>query len=305
MKILLSILLVMTTIGDLDKIATINKMKKEAKEAYNNGNYELAAKNYQYLLDSLEVTDENIELNLANAYFKMQDSTRAMNTYSSIAGSEDAVIRSVAQQQLGIMANRNKKFEEALDHFKNALKADPSNEDARYNYELLKKVLDEQQKQDSKNKDNQQDKKDQQKKDQKDQKDNQSDQQQNKNDQQKKEDKNGDQSKDQKSDQKEQRDEDSKEKGDQKKEDQQKSQEEKDAEKSDQQKPEGEPDQKESDKQKNDKLNDSVAEKLKDMKISEEKARMILEAMKNNEIQYIQQNKRKATRKKDNSRPDW
>jgi Ca-activated chloride channel homolog len=41
------------------------------------------------------------------------------------------------------------------------------------------------------------------------------------------------------------------------------------------------------------------------MKISEEKAKMILEAMKNNEIQYIQQNKRKATQKKDSSKPDW
>ena len=36
-------------------------------------------------------------------------------------------------------------------------------------------------------------------------------------------------------------------------------------------------------------------EKLKEMNISEEKARMILEAMRNSEIQYIQQNKRNGT----------
>jgi len=41
------------------------------------------------------------------------------------------------------------------------------------------------------------------------------------------------------------------------------------------------------------------------MNISEEKAKMILEAMKNNEIQYIQQNRRKAKKKKDSSKPDW
>ena len=46
-------------------------------------------------------------------------------------------------------------------------------------------------------------------------------------------------------------------------------------------------------------------EKLKEMKISEEKALLILEAMKNNEVQYIQQNKRKAKKKKDPSKPDW
>jgi hypothetical protein len=41
------------------------------------------------------------------------------------------------------------------------------------------------------------------------------------------------------------------------------------------------------------------------MEISEEMARMILEALRNNEIQYIQQNKKKAKKPKDNSKPDW
>ncbi|MDZ7607446.1 MAG: hypothetical protein U5K79_18080 [Cyclobacteriaceae bacterium] len=49
----------------------------------------------------------------------------------------------------------------------------------------------------------------------------------------------------------------------------------------------------------------SREEKLKELNITEEKARMILEAMKNNEIQYIQQNKRKPTKKPDSSKPDW
>jgi hypothetical protein len=41
------------------------------------------------------------------------------------------------------------------------------------------------------------------------------------------------------------------------------------------------------------------------MKMSEEKAKMILEAMKNQEIQYLQQNKRKATKPRDTGKPDW
>jgi len=49
----------------------------------------------------------------------------------------------------------------------------------------------------------------------------------------------------------------------------------------------------------------SVSEKLKEMEMSEEKAKMILEAMKNQEIQYLQQNKRKATKPKDKGKPDW
>lgn len=46
-------------------------------------------------------------------------------------------------------------------------------------------------------------------------------------------------------------------------------------------------------------------ERLEEMNLTEEKARMILEAMKNNEIQYIQQNRRKPTKKPDSNKPDW
>ncbi len=49
----------------------------------------------------------------------------------------------------------------------------------------------------------------------------------------------------------------------------------------------------------------SRSEKLENLNLTEEKARMILEAMKNNEIQYIQQNQRKATKKPDSDKPDW
>lgn len=49
----------------------------------------------------------------------------------------------------------------------------------------------------------------------------------------------------------------------------------------------------------------SRSEKLEELNLTEEKARMILEAMKNNEIQYIQQNKRQATKKPDSNKPDW
>lgn len=49
----------------------------------------------------------------------------------------------------------------------------------------------------------------------------------------------------------------------------------------------------------------SRQEKLKDLNMSEEKAKMILEAMRTNEIQYLQQMRRKATKKPDSGKPDW
>ena len=46
-------------------------------------------------------------------------------------------------------------------------------------------------------------------------------------------------------------------------------------------------------------------QRLEEMEISPEKARMILEAMKSKEVQYLQQKKRKAPRRSDDGKPDW
>jgi outer membrane biosynthesis protein TonB len=110
--------------------------------------------------------------------------------------------------------------------------------------------------------------------------------------------------------QEQQKKEEQQKKDQQQKEQQQKEQEEKqkeeqqkkDQEKKEQQK-EGEEKEKK-DQEKKD-IPPSVSEKLQQMEMSEEKAKMILEAMKNQEVQYLQQNKRKATKPKQKGKPDW
>ena len=51
--------------------------------------------------------------------------------------------------------------------------------------------------------------------------------------------------------------------------------------------------------------NESLEEKLKKINMSKKKAEMILNALNNNEFQYIQQLKRKPNKKKDSTKPDW
>lgn len=266
-------------LSDIDRIAKINSYKSEAKKAYQSGDFKTAAEKYQYLIDSLQVNEEEVVMNLANSYFQLNDTVNASNKYKSLVESQSAKMRTLSNQQLGVLANRVGKYEEALSYFKQALKADPTNEDARYNYELVKKKIEEQKKQDEQNKDQKKDdqeKKDDQKKDSKDQ-----------------------QNKDQK-DQQEKQDQEKKDKQDQQDKEKQ-DQEKQDKEKSEQQK---EQEQNEENKDKKD-IPPSVKEKLEQMEMSEEKAKMILEAMKNQEIQYLQQNKRKATKPKDKGKPDW
>ncbi len=299
MKYIIAFILLVMPLSDLDKIATVNKHKKEAREAYNNGDYATALSHYRYLIDSLQVEEPEVMLNMANTLYQLKDTTRAIERYASLYDTPDKTVRSVANQQLGVVYNKMlQKPEMALEYFKQALKDDPTNEDARYNYELLKKALKDKEKQEQDQQDQDQDKKEQQQKDKQEQ--DQQDQQQKDSEQEQKQDQPSDEKKqdqegkegeenqeEQSKDQEQQKDDPSKDPKEQQKKEPQ----------------EGEPD--ENDDQENQDQQNSVAEKLKDMKISEEKARMILEAMKNNEIQYFQQNKRKPTKKKDTSKPDW
>jgi Ca-activated chloride channel homolog len=272
MKGLTVLVLFVALLVDPAKIGKINGLKQEAKKAYLTGDYKTAITKYRYLVDSLHVQEDEVLLNLANAYFNTNDTTHAVGQYQTLTRSSKKPIRSKAQQHLGVLANRAGKTEEALTYFKEALKSDPSNEEARYNYELLKKKLEEQKKQEQEKKDQNKDQKNDQKQQEK--------QDQQKQDQQKKEENKDQQQKDQ----------------------QQKNQEKQDQQKKEQEKQQQQQENKEQDKKD---IPPSVAEKLQQMRMSEEKAKMILEAMKNQEIQYLQQNKRKATKPKDRSKPDW
>jgi Ca-activated chloride channel family protein len=131
---------------DPTKIAKVNSAKKEARQAYMEGDYKRAVSMYTYLADSLDVQEDEVMINLANAYFQVNDTTNAMATYQSLTTSPKSHIRSKAQQQLGILHHRQGKFDEALTNFKQAIKADNNNVDAKYNYEMLKKKLDEEKK---------------------------------------------------------------------------------------------------------------------------------------------------------------
>ncbi|MDE0471094.1 MAG: hypothetical protein OXH57_04070, partial [Ekhidna sp.] len=156
------------------EIAKINSIKKEAEKAYLSGDYQLAALKYSLLSDSLNVEDDLIKLNLGHAYFNLGDTSGAKLSYEKLGMSSDKKLKSIAYQQLGVMSKEAGKLEQSLQQLKSAIKADPANEDAIYNYEVVKKLLKEQkeqqqQNQDKENQDQNEEKDEGQNKDQKDQ----------------------------------------------------------------------------------------------------------------------------------------
>ncbi|MEO0332757.1 MAG: tetratricopeptide repeat protein, partial [Bacteroidota bacterium] len=144
MKILGWLLGLLMLITGIDDIATINRLKKQAEDAYQSGDYAQAVQYYQVLVDSMQVQDERVRLNLAHAQLHAGDTTTAQQQYSRLMNAESASIKSVAYQQLGNITTQQQQYDNALAMYKESLKANPTNEDARYNYELVKKLKKEQ-----------------------------------------------------------------------------------------------------------------------------------------------------------------
>jgi hypothetical protein len=284
----------LSAIDPVGKIAKANAAKERAVKALKEGNFDKVVEHYNYLLDSLNYESSEAELNRAHAYFQLKDTVNAFDAYRKVSDASNPKLKSRAMLQLGNLSEMQKEYENALSFFKESLKADPSNDKARYNYELLKKKMQEQEKQD-KNQDQNQDNKDQQDQDQenKDQKKQESEDSKNKN-----QDENQEKSQEEKESEEQQQKDESDQKQDGEQNEQEKGEEQ---EQKDQQQKEGE-EQKDGEEQD---MKPSTKQKLEEMNISEEKAEMILEALRNKESQYFQQLRKKATKKQDSGKPDW
>lgn len=147
MKLLLIAIVLNIFVSDINKINRVNRAKRAAEEAYKGEDFEKAISEFRMLTDSLGVNEDPIYLNLGNAYFQQKDTANAVQFYAKVLSSNDNNLRSLAYQQMGIINKQKNKLKEAMSDFKSSLKSNPANEDARYNYELLKKIVDEQEQQ--------------------------------------------------------------------------------------------------------------------------------------------------------------
>lgn len=152
MKILAIVFVLGFVSADINKIAQINQLKSKAEQAFKNGDYDSAIAAYKTLTDSMGINEDRVLINLAHAYYHKKDTSNAANYYTQVLSSNHRNLRSVAYQQMGLIHKQANKLKDALADFKFALKSNPNNEEARYNYELLKKILKKQENQNQQNK---------------------------------------------------------------------------------------------------------------------------------------------------------
>jgi Ca-activated chloride channel family protein len=149
MKYLLLINIFLAFWSKFNRIAEMNALKEQAAVYYQNKDFVKSIALYENLLNGYKETDEHVRLDLANSYFQLKRYNSAVDSYKLLLNSKDPAVKSTAYLQLGVIYSSNHKKEIGLNYFKEALKAMPENDEARYNFELLKKEHEHQQKDNS------------------------------------------------------------------------------------------------------------------------------------------------------------
>ncbi len=154
---------------------------KEGNDLYDQGRYDDAAAKYNEALQE----DPNLDAgkyNLGNATYSGGDLEASLSKYAEVAASsDDPDIRARAFHNMGNVYMQQKQYDKSIDAYKQALKANPKDEDTKYNLSYALSMLKQQQQQ----QDQQQDQQDEQdKKDQQDQKQDQQKEDNNNQDQQ-------------------------------------------------------------------------------------------------------------------------
>ncbi len=145
---------------------SLYKNSKKGMEAFEKGEFDKALDHYTAA--QLEAPENNeVFYNLGNAQYKTGDYESAMNNYSKVLSSEKKELKQKAYYNLGNTYFRKGDYEESVKQYENAIKLNPNDEQAKKNIEFVKKVIEQQKKQQEQNDDKKdQDKKDQDKKDQ-------------------------------------------------------------------------------------------------------------------------------------------
>lgn len=151
-----------------------NALIRSGNKLYKEKQFDQSQQQYK---KALEQSGQNpiAHYNLGNTQFRKDDFDNAAKSYESGAnGATNNALRENSFYNEGVAQIKQKKLEESINSWKNALKLDPADKDARDN--LQKALLEQKQQQQQQKKD---DKKDQDKKqDQKNQQDQQNEQQQ-------------------------------------------------------------------------------------------------------------------------------
>jgi len=126
----------------------------EGNKAYRNQEFDKASGLYRKSLEQKTEFDFQARYNLANSLYRSGDFQGARETYAGLLNdSLDNRTKSRLYHNIGNTYMQEKNYEQSVIAYKNALRYNPSDEDARYNLSYALQMLKKQQQQNQQNQD--------------------------------------------------------------------------------------------------------------------------------------------------------
>lgn len=127
---------------------------RTGNEHFREGRFQEAAAAYRTGLEEAAASDRGLRArllqNLGSAQYRMEEYEAARSTFEEgLRTAEEPALASAIAYDAGNAAYRQEQLREAADLYRRSLLADPDNRAAKYNYELVKRRLENQQSQSS------------------------------------------------------------------------------------------------------------------------------------------------------------
>ena len=126
---------------------------------YNNNEFEKARQYYESVIMDRN-DDPAANFGLGSTAFQQQDYSTAMKGFETALGTDNDKLKSSAYYNMANILAQNQRLEESLAFFRKSLELNPSDLDAKINYELIKFQLQQQQQQQNQDQNQNQDEND-------------------------------------------------------------------------------------------------------------------------------------------------
>ena len=137
----------------------------KGKKAFDNKDYDKAYQYYQNILERRK-NDSSAKFGAGVSAYKRMDFDNAKDYFNEVKNNKDKILSSKAYYNLANIYRDENKIEESLDYLKKAIELNPQDQDAKINFELLKKMVNEKDKSQKNDQGSNSDKEDKQKDDQ-------------------------------------------------------------------------------------------------------------------------------------------
>ena len=123
-------------------------------DLFNNGNYKEAAEYYNSILKERS-EDNAASFSLGASQYHMEDNVSALKSFEQALSSKDRMLQSKAFYNIARILQDQNELDKSLSLYKKSLELNPNDIDSKINYELLKRMINQQDSQNQQNDQNQ------------------------------------------------------------------------------------------------------------------------------------------------------